>query len=169
MLVAGKQNVKIQLLADPIGRVFAGFRKHPSAGQIPLKAAVVHTYGQIHPVTQSPQGISGSLHGIRNGNAGQMFRPLPDIHMIRHNAHKAHPQAVFQHLYPGREAAASVLSPDIFANTVSPQGIQIALQIGHAEIEIVVAKGHIVIAAAVHHFRELGGAADGVVTVGPQR
>ena len=89
MLVARQQNIKIQLLAQPVGDVFTACGKHPAGVEVPLKAAVVDADGDVRPALQRLQRLPRRRDGIGNRQSGQMLRPLPDVHMIGYDTDNA--------------------------------------------------------------------------------
>ena len=169
VLVSGEQDVKIQLLTQPVGHVLVGGGQHTACGQIPLEASVIDTQRHVHLISQLIQRRTRGRNGIADGNAGQVLRPLPDVHIVGNDADNADPQPVFQRVDPGGEANARPVPPDVLANAAGAEGVEIAVQIRHAVVEIMISQRHIVIAAAVHHFRKPAGIAQCIVAEGTQR
>ena len=169
MLVSGEQDVRIQLLTQPVGHVLVGGGQHTACGQIPLEASVIDTQRHVHLISQLIQRRTRGRNGIADGNAGQVLRPLPDVHIVGDNAHDADPQPVFQRVDAGGKAHSRAVPADVFTDTAGMEGIEIAVQIRHAVVEIMISQRHIVIAAAVHHFRKPAGIAQCNVAEGTQR
>ena len=169
MLVPRQQNIEVQLLTQPVGYVFMGGGQYAASGQIPLKAAVIDAQRHVHLILQRLQCRTGSGNGIVDGDAGQVLRPLPDVHIVGDNAHDADPQPVFQRVDAGGKAHSRAVPADVFTDAAGMEGIEIAVQIRHAVVEIVVAQRYIVIAAAVHHLGKPAGVPQRVVTVSAQR
>ena len=163
-----QQDVEVQLLTQAIGHVFMGGGQYPAGGQIPLEAAVIDAKRHVHLPLQGFQRRTGGGDGIVDGDAGQVLRPLPDVHIVGDDAHDADPQAVLQRVDAGGEAHPRAVPADIFADAAGVEGIEIGVQIRHAVVEVVVAQGHIVVAAAVHHLGEPAGVAQGIVAVSAQ-
>lgn len=168
VLVPCQQKVKVQLLAQAVGHVLVGGGQHAAGGQISLEAAVINAQRHIHP---APQGFQRRTRGgdrVADSDAGQVLRLLPDVHVVGDDAHDADPQAVLQRVDAGREAHAGAVPADILADAAGVQSVEIAVQIVHAVVEVVVAQGHIVVAAAVHYLGEPAGVAQCVMAVGTQ-
>ena len=169
VLVAGQENVKVQLLADAVGDVLMRCGKRPAAGKIPLKSAVIDAYGQIGLLFQRRKRGGCRRDGIVDPDPGKMLRTLPDVYIISDNADDTDAQPVFQHMHARRKADAALVPADVFADAARPKRIQIAVQIRHAVIEVVVAERHIVVSAAVHDLGKLRRAADRIMAEGPER
>ena len=163
-----QQDVEVQLLTQAIGHVLMGSGQHPARGQIPLEAAVIDAQRHVHLALQGFQRRTGGGDGIVDGDAGQVLRTFPDVHIVGDNAHDADLQAVLQRVDAGGEAHPRAVPADVFADAAGMEGVEIGVQIRHAVVEVVVAQGHIVIAAAVHHLGEPAGVAQGIVAVSAQ-
>ena len=169
MLVAGQENIEIQLLADPVCGVLARSRKRPAARQIPLKAAVIDAHREIDVAFQRRERTGRRRKWVFDRNAGQVFRPLPDVHVVGHNTDNADAKPVFERMYPRGEASGAIGPADILADASGMQRIKIAVQICHAVVEIVVPERHIVVSAAVHDLGKFLSASDRIVAIGSKR
>ena len=169
VLVAGQENVKVQLLADAVGNVFMRRGQRPPAGKIALESAVIDADGQIDLALQRQQRGGCRRDRILDPDPGQMLRALPDIHVVGDDADDADAQPVFQHMHARGEADAAAGPADIFADAAGPERIEIAVQIRHAVVEVMVAERHIVVSAAVHDLGKLRRTADRIVAEGPER
>ena len=88
--------------------------------------------------------------------------------MVGDQPHDPHPQAVLQPVDPEGKRGGTVLPDQVLADAPGMQRVQVPPQVVYAVVEVVVAQGHKVIAAAVHHLGEASGVVQGVVAVGPQ-
>ena len=169
MLVAGQENVEVQLLTDAVGNILVRCGKRPPAGKIALKSAVIDAYGQIGLFFQCGKCGGCRRNGIFDPNSGQMLRTFPDVYIIGDDTDDADAQPVFQHMHARGESDAALVPADVFADAACPELVQIAVQIRHTVVEVVVAERHIVVSAAVHDLRELRRAADCIVAEGAER
>ena len=169
MLVSGQQDVEIQLLTDAVGDVFAGRGEHATRGEVALEAAVVNADRQVDLITQPFQrgGHGGDRVGDRN--ASEVLRLFPDVHIVSHDADDADPQPVFQRVDARGKAHPRLVPADVFAHAARFQHVEVAVKVRHPVVEVMVAQRHIVIAAAVHHFRKPAGIAQRIVAEGTQR
>ena len=167
--MAGQENVKVQLLADAVGDVFMRRRQRPPAGKIALKSSVIDAHGQIDLALQRRKRCGGRRDGILNPDSRKMLRTFPDVYIIGDDTDDADAQSVFQHMHARGKTDIALVPADILADTACPERVQIAVQIRHAVVEVMVAECHIVVSAAVHDLGELRRAADRIVAEGPER
>ncbi len=168
MLVPGEKNIKVQLLTEAVAHVLGAGGEDPPRFQVPLEASVVDAKGDVGLSPQGFQGPAGGGDGVDYGETSQVLRPFPDHHMVGNQPHNPHPQAVFQPVNLEGEGGGAVLPDQILADAPGPQRVQVPPQVVHAVVEVVVAQGHKVVAAAVHHLGKAPGVVQGVVAVGPQ-
>ena len=169
MLVTGKQHIEIKLLTDAVGDIFVGGGEHTTGGKVTLEPAVVDTEGEVDLRAQLLQRRGSGRDRIGDGDAGEMLRTLPDVHIVGDDADDADTQSVFQRVDTGWVANALALPADILTDAAGAQRLQVAIQVGHTVIKIVVAQCDIVVAAAVHHLGKGGGVFQGIMAEGAQR
>ena len=169
MLVPGKQDIKIELLTDAVGDIFVGGGKHPAGGKIPLEPTVIDAEVEVGFAAELFQCRGGCWNGIGDGDAGKMLRPFPNVHIVGDDADDTDAQTVFQRMDASRKAHPGAVPADILTDAAGSQGVQVAFQVGHAVVKIVVAQCDIIVAAAVHHLGKGGGILQGIVAEGPQR
>ena len=169
MLVAGQENVEVQFLANAVGDVLMCRGKRPAAGKIALKSSVIDAHGQIDLALQRRKRCGGRRDGILNPDSRKMLRTFPDVYIIGDDTDDADAQSVFQHMHARGKTDVALVPADILADTACPERVQIAVQIRHTVVEIMVAERHIVVSAAVHDLGKLRRAADCIVTEGTER
>ena len=170
VLVAGQQDIKIQFLTDAVGDIFVRGGEDAPRGKIALKAAVVDAERNVRNAFELFECRSRRRDRVGNADGGDMLRPLPDVHIVRHDADDTDTKAVFERVDARRvERRAAVFRAHIFAHAPRVQVPEIRAEIVRAEVEIVVAERHIVVAAAVHDPGKGAAVADRVVAEGAQR
>ena len=167
--MAGQENVEVQFLENAVGDVLMCRGKRPAAGKIALKSSVIDAHGQIDLALQRRKRCGGRRDGILNPDSRKMLRTFPDVYIIGDDTDDADAQPVFQHMHARGESDAALVPADVFADAACPELVQIAVQIRHTVVEVVVAERHIVVSAAVHDLRELCRAADCIVAEGTER
>ena len=114
---------------------------------------MIDANGDVHPLLlQRFQSRLCRWDRVCDGKASQIFRLLPDVDVMGDNAGQAHPQAVFHGDHGGFFHPTQPLH--IGAEAIGISGSQETIQIFLPVVEIMVAQGEKIIAAAVEH---LGG------------
>ena len=145
VLVAGEEQVEVQLPGNFTGQILTAVREHPPCLQLLLKAAVVDAHTDITLFPEGGAGRPGGLKGVGNPNPLQVLWLLPHVYEVGDHAGDPYPQAVGQGVHrPGADAQLSPQVLYICTQANSVHGIQIVPEGSIAEVEVVVAQGEVV-------------------------
>ena len=150
VLVAGEEQIEVQLPGNPAGQVLAAVREHPPRLQFLLEAAVVDAHANITLIPEGGAGRPGGLKGIGDPNFLQVLGLLPHVYEVGDHTGEPHPQAVGQGVHrPGADAQLAPQVLHIRTQAYAVHGPQIVPEGLIAEVEVVVAQSEVVQAHGV--------------------
>ena len=145
VLVAGEEQIEVQLPGNFTGQILTAVREHPPCLQLLLKAAVVDAHADITLFPEGGAGRPGGLKGVGDPNPLQVLWLLPHVYEVGDHAGDPYPQAVGQGVHrPGTDAQLSPQVLYIRAQANSVHRLQIIPECLIAEVEVVVAQGEVV-------------------------